>query len=273
MLIKLPRLGVDYAPAAAEMIYTPITFTGTGITVTTDSPVIDSSFTKTTRGQTLRTNKGLVVATTMTDAQAAEVIRKNQGLDSFADKMRSNWMVYRDRLTESQRAWLHIKAMEFLKKDSTPVAKHNFQKIQQMMRLAAADLKYPTIEIKCETNTGKLVLTYHKEGKYPDSITIATGSKREGGIWYGSIRTDGSLYASRIPMTAAVAACLAKLADDPQGTIAEEGRKTGRCCYCKIELTDPVSVELGYGPICAKHYGLKHGKSHMIAVAAYRAGK
>ncbi len=28
------------------------------------------------------------------------------------------------------------------------------------------------------------------------------------------------------------------------------------------ELTDQQSTEVGYGPVCAKHYGLKWGKKH-----------
>lgn len=35
---------------------------------------------------------------------------------------------------------------------------------------------------------------------------------------------------------------------------AREGKRMGACCFCSRTLTDPVSLEHGYGPICARHY-------------------
>lgn len=32
--------------------------------------------------------------------------------------------------------------------------------------------------------------------------------------------------------------------------------KTNNCCFCKRELTDEISVKVGYGPICAEYFGL-----------------
>lgn len=40
------------------------------------------------------------------------------------------------------------------------------------------------------------------------------------------------------------------------------GKATGQCCYCGLELTDPDSVGRGYGPVCAKKYGLDHPNRH-----------
>ena len=54
----------------------------------------------------------------------------------------------------------------------------------------------------------------------------------------------------------AILAALQALAEDPAGTAAAFGRRTGRCCFCEIGLTDPVSIEVGSGPICAKNYSL-----------------
>jgi hypothetical protein len=33
------------------------------------------------------------------------------------------------------------------------------------------------------------------------------------------------------------------------------GRATGSCSCCGRELTDPVSIEAGIGPICAGRFG------------------
>jgi len=34
---------------------------------------------------------------------------------------------------------------------------------------------------------------------------------------------------------------------------------TGNCCFCRRELTDKRSTEVGYGPICADHFSLPWG--------------
>ena len=37
------------------------------------------------------------------------------------------------------------------------------------------------------------------------------------------------------------------------------GKDVGFCMYCGLTLSDPESKHRGYGPICAKHYGLPYG--------------
>lgn len=53
---------------------------------------------------------------------------------------------------------------------------------------------------------------------------------------------------------------LSKLEADPTGFLAECGRDMDRCCYCNLPLEDVRSKEVGYGPICATHWGLPWGK-------------
>ena len=49
---------------------------------------------------------------------------------------------------------------------------------------------------------------------------------------------------------------IARIAADPRGAAVAYGRMTGNCACCGRELTDPKSVELGIGPICAEKWGL-----------------
>lgn len=44
-------------------------------------------------------------------------------------------------------------------------------------------------------------------------------------------------------------------ATDPAGAAKEYGHRTGACCICHRELTDPASIAAGIGPICAGNYG------------------
>lgn len=52
------------------------------------------------------------------------------------------------------------------------------------------------------------------------------------------------------------AAAIAKIAADPRGAAVAHGRLTGSCACCGRTLTDPASIELGIGPICAEKWGL-----------------
>ncbi len=53
-----------------------------------------------------------------------------------------------------------------------------------------------------------------------------------------------------------IAALHGVLTGDVVENLAAIGRGTGSCCFCARELTDARSVTVGYGPICAGHYGL-----------------
>jgi hypothetical protein len=45
------------------------------------------------------------------------------------------------------------------------------------------------------------------------------------------------------------------VAGDPEAAAVAHGKSTSRCSCCGLELTDPVSIERGIGPICASRYG------------------
>lgn len=44
-------------------------------------------------------------------------------------------------------------------------------------------------------------------------------------------------------------------AADPKAAAIAYGKKFGSCCICGRELSNPASVELGIGPICASRFG------------------
>lgn len=46
------------------------------------------------------------------------------------------------------------------------------------------------------------------------------------------------------------------------GSTAKEGDTvtvTGHCCFCSLPLTDERSTAVGYGKVCADHFGLSWG--------------
>jgi Family of unknown function (DUF6011) len=89
----------------------------------------------------------------------------------------------------------------------------------------------------------------------PGSIAVFEDKAERG--FRGTIKADGT-YDSRAGSVALVRA-LGAFACDPVKAAQLFGHQTGCCCFCARELTDPQSVAVGYGPICASKWGLPHG--------------
>lgn len=80
--------------------------------------------------------------------------------------------------------------------------------------------------------------------------------------WFGRIDLDGVFHPSRSlnPVELkAVVGMLKQFAADPATVAGKVGRWLGRCCFCHRGLSDERSTAVGYGPICASHYGLPWG--------------
>ena len=74
------------------------------------------------------------------------------------------------------------------------------------------------------------------------------------GVYQGKI-AGGTFMASNAcnPETPDAVVAVAK---DPRGEAIKHGKMTGACSCCGRKLSDPVSVELGVGPICLEKWHL-----------------
>jgi len=112
--------------------------------------------------------------------------------------------------------------------------------------------------------TGDVEFTLSVAGsksRFPGTVNVVTGNQ-----WYGRIHPDGRYeLSSRIDKQAhtAVIEALQAIAADPAKAAAEYGKKTGRCCFCALHLTDARSLMVGYGAICAKNYRLPWNVSEL----------
>jgi hypothetical protein len=88
-------------------------------------------------------------------------------------------------------------------------------------------------------------------------ITPAPERGRNAGFLYvktgedyaGKISPDGKFHAA-YGVTADIKGDLDKIAADPLGEARLFGMRTGNCACCGRELTDPVSIDKGIGPVC-----------------------
>jgi hypothetical protein len=76
--------------------------------------------------------------------------------------------------------------------------------------------------------------------------------------WYGRV-TRAGVFEMAAGANPAMTPRLQELARDPVRVASEHGRLTGNCCFCNRSLEDERSTSVGYGPVCAGHYGLPWG--------------
>ena len=90
--------------------------------------------------------------------------------------------------------------------------------------------------------------------KYPGSLYVTAG-KAYGSDYYG--RVDGSgKYDPTRNTPAEVVELVKAIGADPFAQAVAYGKRTGMCCCCGRELTNPESIELGIGPICRDKWGM-----------------
>jgi len=86
-------------------------------------------------------------------------------------------------------------------------------------------------------------------GKNSGAVYVKRGPDYQGKIADGKFIPSKGCYTSTVDAVVAVSA-------NPRGEAVKHGKVTGRCSCCGRELSDPVSIEMGIGPICANNWSL-----------------
>lgn len=124
----------------------------------------------------------------------------------------------------------------------------NYTPVVQVLQHAKWKMKYPFIVLRTEEGH-RIKLKMAEKGYI--GITLD-------GDYVGKIGQNGlmALYSDK----ELVSTILSELNEDPLAYTKAQGLKYGFCCFCGRELTDPKSVVVGYGPICADTFGLPWGE-------------
>ena len=123
-------------------------------------------------------------------------------------------------------------------------------------------LKYPKIRL---VTAGGIELRLHCAGaksKYKGCVMVQTTHQNYyDRKLYGMIRDDTWLPYKMADATELqdVLQTLKLLSSNPKRAMQQYGKKTGNCGFCSLPLTDPKSVYVGYGPVCAEKWHLPWG--------------
>lgn len=109
---------------------------------------------------------------------------------------------------------------------------------------ASTGLKGPCLR------TGKIYFKLAKPtSRNPGCVYVTAG----GDAYLGKIDPQGKFMPSR-DCSEELKQAVVDVSSDPLGKAIEHGRMTGHCACCGRLLVDPVSVERGIGPICARRF-------------------
>jgi hypothetical protein len=137
-----------------------------------------------------------------------------------------------------------------------------FDGVVALFNAAKAHLKFPKITLLVAGKQVKLSLLGAKS-KFAGAVNITDGGKYPFAIWYGRVSPEGVFSPSakvEPEFTKALSDLLVEFSKNPARVAKEHGKLTGNCCFCNKVLglgEDKRSVAVGFGPVCADHYGLK----------------
>lgn len=238
---------------------------------------------------------GVTLDSQFTDAQAAAICERiptdnssrgyTQGLIRDLNKYGS--------LFENKRYWLHEHAYRQLDREGI------MREADELRREAEEEAKYgkePSCfdaapSGRCERIANFLTpgagaiptgarVTF-ESGEYMVTITSTNKSKSR---WPGGFLVTGCTgfgtpnaplavidaagylyYADAGRYSGELAALLDAFEEDPAEYVAMRGVASKVCVFCRRDLTDPISMTMGYGRICSIHYNLPYGKEAMAA--------
>lgn len=143
-----------------------------------------------------------------------------------------------------------------VKLDMSPVAEF-------ILAAQARGVKYPSVNFLAP-NGGEMTLKVAgSRSSEPGAVNVLVNDQ-----WLGRINPNGDVIGGRLTAWTELHATLNTIAADPAGMAKAYGALTGHCSFCNRKLTDAGSVEVGYGPSCAKAFGLPHKSKGTPELAA-----
>jgi hypothetical protein len=164
------------------------------------------------------------------------------------------------RVSEKQLYWVNVliqRANGAKPMASTEVV--SVVEIKNLFAKASKSLKRMKIRLKTTFNQNVVFTIAGERSKYAGQVMITDGGPFGDNKDFGKIDMEGNLLKTN-QCDDNVLSLIKEFANDPAETAGKYGRLTGNCCFCMRGLEDERSVSVGYGPVCANHYGLPWGE-------------
>lgn len=161
---------------------------------------------------------------------------------------------------DSHWIWFHLH--KFVKENTAPKElQEALERVGHLFLLSIGyGLKRPKIRVVFKDKRYKLYLS--NKG----TLCIKAGARYENTDRFHEEEYVGCVYQGRFlknrdrNVRPDELEFLDRLAAEHVDFLAECSKDMGTCCYCNKPLEDPDSKKVGYGPICAKRWGLPWGK-------------
>lgn len=134
----------------------------------------------------------------------------------------------------------------------------DFSGVLKLFDMAGKSLNHPKITLAVDELTVVLSVA-GPHSKAPGTVNVTDGGGFGTGQWFGRVERTGMWTPGLRPDKATIGkvqGLLTRLSEAPAETASKYGKLTGRCCFCNGKLTDNKSLAAGYGPTCAKNFGL-----------------
>ena len=164
----------------------------------------------------------------------------------------------RGKLSDKQWHWVN-KLVAELDRPAAPAAPTtDLSGVITLLQDAKQHLQFPAIRLTASDGTPVVLKVAGDRAKEPGTVNATDGGSYPDNRWFGRIALDGAFKPGR-DCTTDVIDVLVRLGSDPATVAAEHGKLTGSCSFCRQPLSDERSTVVGYGPVCAKHFGLPWG--------------
>jgi hypothetical protein len=187
------------------------------------------------------------------------------------------------QLTVRQEPYV-FSLIEQAKNPPKPVSKKvakDMVKLYQFFHTAREHLRFPKVTLSADLGRtyvdedGKEKplredVKIHMAGnksRVPDALNVSLPDRmtpKGRNVWLGRIAANGTWdippsMGNKDSVIEPVKNLLIELGNDPHTVAAEHGKLTGHCCFCNYRIGDGEdnrSRNIGYGPGCAKKFGL-----------------
>ena len=128
-------------------------------------------------------------------------------------------------------------------------------------------LKYPRITFNFSQDLNDCTYLHPATvaSKYYGCLIITEDGGLRGKKYMGRLTPDNTFIPSHAitkEQAEHVLSRIRTMAEDPESALSQYGKLTGRCAMCNGRLKTDKSVMLGYGPVCAKKFGLNRKVTH-----------